>query len=828
MANSIDTDIDYKRDLAEKLQGLKQIEGFPIGEDKDILALSEPPFYTACPNPYIADFISEHGKPYDETNDKYHCEPFVGDVSEGKNEPIYNAHTYHTKVPHKAIVGFIEHFTSEGDIVLDAFSGTGMTGVAAQIAKRKAILSDLSPIASYISFNYNNPIDSWEFEREAKEILNEVEKECRWLYETNHTESEKGIINFTVWSDVLICPYCNSEYIFYNEAVIKESGKVKDEYPCPHCNANITKKESKRVETKYFDKAIGKEISQRKQIPVLISYTFKSKRYQKQPDQSDLDKIKKIENSSIPYWYPTYKMMHSKEERWGEQFRAGYHFGYSHTHHFFTPRSMWVLASLYDKCKKPIHKIWFTSQLVNVSKLNRYRPGVSFPYNPLSGTLYIGSQTCEANIFTAYRNKIKRIIAALNIIKSQNYVSTNSATQLQIPDGSIDYVFTDPPFGDNLMYSDLNFLWEAWLKVTTNTTSEAIINSVQQKGLSEYHSLMLSSFMEYYRVLKPKRWITVVFHNSRSSVWNAIQESMTKAGFLIAQVSVLDKQQGSYKQVTAPGAVEKDLVISAYKPNKSFEEKFLKQAGANLEVDFVYQFLDNLPKRPSVERTDKMLYSKMLAYYIQRGYEVRQDSKSFYRLLTNNFIPEDGFWFTPSQIGSYREFKQKMKLEGLEDFKQGSMMLFITDENSALLWLFNFLSEPKTFSDVSTAFTQLAEIQGDKVPDLKEMLNENFVFDNNKYRRPQGEAETVSLTEKRERALMREFESLLIESKSSKKKIAVIRKEAVLYGFELCYKQNRFEDMLSLASRLDNSILENSSELTEFVEIARIKVEGIK
>ena len=108
------------------------------------------------------------------------------------------------------------------------------------------------------------------------------------------------------------------------------------------------------------------------------------------------------------------------------------------------------------------------------------------------------------------------------------------------------------------------------------------------------------------------------------------------------------------------------------------------------------------------------------------------------------------------------------------------------------------------------------------------MLNENFVLDKEKFRRPNGEAETISLTEKRERALMREFESLLLEAKSSKKKIAIIRKEAVLYGFEVCYKQNRFEDMLALANRLDNSILDNSTELTEFVEIAGIKIEGIK
>ena len=136
--------------LEEYLEEMKKIEGYPIGEDKDILALSDPPYYTACPNPYLNDFIAEHGMAYDEETDDYHREPFVGDVSEGKNDPIYNAHSYHTKVPHKAIMKYIDHYTDEGDIVLDGFCGTGMTGVAAQLLNRKAILSDLSPIATFI------------------------------------------------------------------------------------------------------------------------------------------------------------------------------------------------------------------------------------------------------------------------------------------------------------------------------------------------------------------------------------------------------------------------------------------------------------------------------------------------------------------------------------------------------------------------------------------------------------------------------------------------------------------------------------------------------
>jgi len=123
----------YLEKLAEKLKdpAFRKIEGFPIGEDEDILALSDPPYYTACPNPWLDDFVKHYGIPYNPKK-SYHREPFAADVSEGKNQPIYIAHAYHTKVPHRAIIRYILHYTEPGDLVLDGFAGSGMTGVATQ------------------------------------------------------------------------------------------------------------------------------------------------------------------------------------------------------------------------------------------------------------------------------------------------------------------------------------------------------------------------------------------------------------------------------------------------------------------------------------------------------------------------------------------------------------------------------------------------------------------------------------------------------------------------------------------------------------------------
>ena len=110
---------EYRRRLAEYLKdpAFRAIEGFPIGSDEDILALSDPPYYTACPNPFLPEIIEQWQQEREQIREKlglkeekYQRDPFASDVSEGRNGPIYNAHTYHTKVPHKAIMRYILHY----------------------------------------------------------------------------------------------------------------------------------------------------------------------------------------------------------------------------------------------------------------------------------------------------------------------------------------------------------------------------------------------------------------------------------------------------------------------------------------------------------------------------------------------------------------------------------------------------------------------------------------------------------------------------------------------------------------------------------------------
>ncbi|MFW9940469.1 MAG: DNA methyltransferase [Candidatus Thorarchaeota archaeon] len=822
--------------LTELLYILRDTDGFPVGEDEDILAISDPPFYMACPNPYIKDFINENGKTIEDKSDNYNKEPFIGDLTFGRVNKIYNMHSYHTKVPPEAINSYIKHYTEPGDIIFDGFSGTGMTGVSAGITGRKAILSDLSPIASFISYNNNTQFDITEFFIQLKKIINEVKNECAWLYDTIHLlpngEKRKAEINYIIWSNVYTCPYCDHEYIYWDNAI--SNGKTLKKYECEKCKALISKDMSKIVLDKVFDDSLNQTIFIAKQFPVLISYIYKNKKLFKKVDNVDFENIERIKKNKIPYWYPSKPMMNIGE-KWGDTWRKGVHFGITHTHHFYTKRNLWVLSCFHDKIlnipSKRLRNMtlyFFTSLHSRSHKMNRYIPDHNRHVGPLSGTLYVSFLQVEINVLKIIDDKYNTFKKACPEIGTTCITSTQSLTDVSnyIQSESIDYIFTDPPFGDNLIYSELNFILESWLKTSTNLLPEAIISFTQNKDVREYKKLMINCFINCYKILKPNRWMTVVFHNSKSEIWNVIQDAIVKSGFIISQVNILDKKKGTTKQLTYSNATKNDLVISAYKPSSQFEKKFLEFSGVELEEEFLRMHLTHLAIEPNIERTEQMLYSKLLAYYVQRGYYVRYDASGFYKMLKFNFVEEDGYWFSPDQIESYSEYKKKMKLEGIDEIKKGQFTLFVSDEKSALIWLHTFLNESKDFKTIHPAFTKVANISNDQVPDLRELLENNFIREGDTYRRPQTEDEKLTITQKRERELLREFEVLLLEAKGSKKKIKECRKQVVVYGFEYCYKKNRFQDILTLAKRLENSIIENDSEINEFIEVAELKVEG--
>lgn len=848
--------MDSRKLTKADLDKVRNIEGFPVADDDDIIALSDAPYYTACPNPFVEEFIKENGTQYDETTDDYHREPFAADVSEGKTDPIYMAHSYHTKVPHKAIMQYILHYTKPGDIVLDGFCGTGMTGVAAQSCEtpdyelaakikpiagdvewgaRKVILNDISPAATFISSNYNSEIDAIDFQRTIEQLIDEVERKTGWMYETAHDSNVpsltglKGVINYTIWSDVFICPHCGKEFVYWDVAV-DEKGNMRNALHCPGCGAEVKKSKCERAKEIYYSEKLGTTASFAKQVPVLINYVYAGKKYEKKPDKDDLALIEKIKrDAGNEYWYP------ENEVPTGVKTADPISLGITNVNLFYTSRNLFVISAIWNEAEKTKYKnqirFCMTSILIKTaSKLHNIglKNGKINLAGAMPNALFIPSMLAERNIFTLLRGKVRDILPVFSFKKSKdNYiVSTGSSTDLRmIPDNSIDYIFVDPPFGDNLMYSELSFIWEAWLKVLTNNKSEAIMNKTQGKGVSEYQDLFKKCFNEYYRCLKPNRWITVEFHNSKNSVWMAINEAIQSAGFVVSYVKTLDKGQGSYNQQTALGAVKQDLAISAYKPKESFKREFTERAGTEETAwAFVQQYLDNLPVvvvsdgKISIisERQGYLLFDRMIAYHIMQGIPVPIDATDFYHGLDERYLKRDGMYFLPDQVNEYDTARIKNDVEPIQ------YSLFVTNEKTAIAWLYQQLDTPQTYADLQPKFMQ--EVKSvdkyESIPELQVLLEENFLQDEKGCWYIPDVTKEGDVAKLREKKLWKEFEGYL----ASKGKLRLFRSEAIRVGFAKLWKDKNYQAIVDMAERLPEQTVQEDPNILMYYDISLSRV----
>ena len=871
--------------LAEKLKDpeFRKQEGFPQGTDEAILAMSDPPYYTACPNPWLAEFVEHYGKPYDPVV-KYSREPLAIDVSVGKTNPIYKAHSYHTKVPHLAIVPSILHYTQPGDIVLDGFAGSGMTGVAAQWCEsapatyrhelemawkkeghpapkwgaRRVILNDLSPAATFIGANYNLPFDVEAFAKAGQQLLADVEQEIGWMYETLHTDGKtKARIEYTVWSEVFSCPECAGEINFLNEALDTNSKRVRDVFPCPHCGAELNKDRLERVFEQRVDPATGEPWQRVKFKPALISYKIGKTRYEKKPDSADITLLAKIESLPLPPDVPTSRFPIENMYH-GSRIAPK---GFTHIHHFFLPRAAQAMGLLWAKAKAhPDSRIrafllFMVEQAIwGLSVLNRYSPSHFSQVNRmLSGVYYVASQHSECSPWYILGGKLGRLTKAFHGYRASDrtlMITTGTAASLPLPDASIDYIFTDPPFGENIYYADLNFMVESWHRVSTDAQPEAIIDKFKHKALPDYQHLMQQCFAEYHRVLKPGRWMTVVFSNSKAAVWNAIQVALQQAGFVVAEVTALDKQQGSYRQVTSTTAVKQDLVISAYKPNGGLEQRFAER-GATLESawDFVQTHLNQLSVTKArngelefiVEREPRRIYDRLVAWFVRHDAPVPLSSDEFLSGLRSRFNELDGMVFLPEQVAEYDKKRAQMA-------QAPQMELFVSDERSAIDWLTEFLKKrPSTYQEIHPEFTKQLGAgwrKHEAKPELAALLEDNFLkyegsgdvpsqihsylSTNHKDLRGLEKSnprlvakakdrwfvpdpnKAQDLEKKREKALLKEFETYLA---FTGRKLKEFRLEVLRAGFKAAWVNKDYQTIIKLAQKIPEASLQEDEQL---------------
>jgi hypothetical protein len=850
-ATSVET---ARAELRKLLPELRTLPGFPHGSDDDIVAMSYPPYYTACPNPFITGWLSALDRPDDDGRSD--PGPFAADVTEGKGNAFYKAHSFPTKVPHPAIMRFILHYTKPGDVVLDGFGGSGMTGVAAQACgkpdaatkaaierelgadnvewgTRRAILGDLGPAATFIAAGMNLPFDANKFNEASQRLLKRFEEEYGWMYKTT-VIPENGApfeadIDYTIWSEVFTCPHCGSELVFYDAAFMPESGTVRDSFSCRSCGAQVRKDRLERRMIKTRTLA-GDAIERVELRPVRIVWRTREHLGEKSVDEADEALLARVSRLALPSFpsqaLPLDAMVHGT--RLGPK-------GFQRVHHLWCDRALASVALLWswaadeaDPGTTGALHFWIEQALWGLSWMNRYKANDHSQVNrQMTGVYYVPSLVSECSVrynlegggsLRGKRQSLVKLWSAAPWHLGDVVITTGSSTNLPVASASVDYIFVDPPFGKNIPYSDLALVVEAWHRVTTAVDEEATEDGFKGRALDDYAEIMARCFAEFFRVLKPGRWITVEFSNHSNDVWLRIQNALSFAGFVVADTRVIDKEQLSYRQVTAEHAVKHDLVISAYKPAQATEHTFEVAAGsADGAWAFVREHLSRIPATEGVrgqalvvrERQADRIYERMVGYHVARNTLVPLTAAEFYTGLEQRFPVRDGMYFLPDQVEQYERFRMTFK-------ELAAQELFIRDESTAVQWLRQMLrSRPRTFADIQPGF--MRELQNgiaswEELPDLRGMLESNFVTDEKGRFAVPDPKKTEHLDQLRTRALLKEFESYT----TGKRSLTKFRSEAVRAGFREAWGRRDFATIAAVGRRLPSEVFVEDSALLHY------------
>lgn len=617
-------------------------------------------------------------------------------------------------------------------------------------------------------------------------------------------------------------PSCGHEVVLWDGAVDLDAGMMNDSFPCPHCGTECSKKNAKKAWATYYDDILNDTAKENKKQLVRVNYTLGTKRGEKDVEASDLALLDRI-SSFRPSHAHTWKLKDGFNTR--QPIESN---GIEYTHQFFTRRNFIILSEVYDRIKDDsVLRAWFTSVLQNTSKMYKFR--LDRKGGIVNGTLFVPSLNIEQNALKVLRAKIRDFTQIYYPERGNNAVSILSATNLDtIADNGIDYIFIDPPFGANIMYSEVSSIWESWLGVITEDTDEAIVNDVQNKTLFDYQDLMNRSLREFYRVLKPGKWLTMEFSNTSASVWNSIQNALQGVGFIVANVAALDKKQGSFKAVTTPTAVKQDLIITCFKPSETFTMKFDSQEGTQNIWDFVEEYLEHLPVHllkdnattAVVERSPKILYDRLVTYYVQKGLPVPIDAADFQAGLSERYAEEDGMFFIPTQLVEYRE-KKKLAPEFV------SMGLIVSNEADGIEWLRNQLRDrPQTYQDLQPGWMQAINgiRKGDILPELSDLLEENFIQEPDcKWRLPNIQ-DDIDKDKLREKALLKEFKIYVEAASKPRARIKEVRVEAIRAGFKKCYMEKDFATIVMVGDKIPQNLLTEDDILLQFYDIARTRV----
>lgn len=566
---------------------------------------------------------------------------------------LFNAFSYPTKISPEAEAIFIACHTKVGDTVLDPFGGSGTTGIATLLTDcptpemlekvkelglepawgpRKAIVYELSPMGCLLG-KVMCTTKSAVFKKHAESLLKMASDICQNVYSVKDSEGNTGLLRHAIWSDVVVCPFCRKEFPYAELAVDENPLRFKESSVCPCCGGIIHLSEAERAKETIDDPLLHQSISVKKRrLYKLYGSTGKRNwsRFATESDQEIYNSLMKDRDVSSS---PIYKI------KWGELYRQGYHYGITHLHHFYTYRNWYVFNTLWHKVSQFPEEIQDALRIFILSYnsahstlMTRVVAKKNSPDFVITGAqpgvLYISGLPVEKNILLGLNRKLKTFVEAFQKIESSKGMVefiNGSSTNIQLKNNTIDYIFTDPPFGDFIPYSEINQINEAWMGIVTDNTEEAIINPAQGKAIEEYSNLMNSVFGQISRKMKANASCTLVFHSAKSIIWRALVNAYKKSGLYSVKASILDKKQPSFKQTNSNVTVKGDPLILL----KKEDEKVVSNENFHNDKELA-QFLRKQAKTPYNKDIAVKTFSKYIMMCIENNFTITLDAKYFF------------------------------------------------------------------------------------------------------------------------------------------------------------------------------------------------------
>ena len=580
-----------------------------------------------------------------------------------KKHPMhYLMHKYWARKPHNVVHDYIDYFTKEGDTVMDPFTGSGVTVIEALKSGRKSISVDINPISRHIIEGTCIPLSTIEFERAVETIQREITPILESDYSFPCVNcNTKSIINHTVWSQIITCKSCKEKFSSI------DAEKEKRNYKCTKC--------------KHPNKA--KYSVNRKEFPYEIKYDCKKckKSIIHKLNKNEIKSILKIQNkySNIDL---DVNLIYNPRTLVEKNMKVS---------DLFTKRNLMILKEIKkrieqipDKNLKKIMYFIFTSSVAQSSRLIAHRKGLTTggPAWTVSG-FWIPSINMEINPLKNFVNKSKKIklgkkalsnttnevgISKFKIVKNQKTMSKNtilnfnksinSISKNEIASNSVDYIFTDPPYGDSVPYLEYSTLWASWLEEKLDYKNEIIISNSpdREKTLENYDELISKAFQNCFRMLKEGSWMSVTFHNRFLETWKVLLEGIEKAGFSYISANFLIPAVIPAKAQLSKGSLEGDLVMH-FRKIKGKKSKNLK--GKDIENEVIKQIKEVLSFMEGKARINQVWNSIILLLLENQYSEIPYEKIK--PILISEFNEKNGFLENGDQGKSSNTFSSIIK-----------------------------------------------------------------------------------------------------------------------------------------------------------------------